>query len=74
MAKISYDGLWKLLIDKEMKKVEMKDYTGIGTTTLAKLSKNELVRMEILMRLCDKLHCNLSDIFEIYPDEVNENE
>ena len=74
MAKISYDGLWKLLIDKEMKKVEMKDFTGIGTTTLVKLSKNEPVRKEILVRLCNKLHCNLSDIFEIYPEEVNENE
>ena len=74
MAKISYDVLWKLLIDKEMKKVEMKNFTGIETTTLAKLSKNEPVRMEILMRLCNKLQCNLSDIFEIYPDKVNENE
>ncbi|MEG1886574.1 MAG: helix-turn-helix transcriptional regulator [Oscillospiraceae bacterium] len=74
MARISYNGLWKLLIDKNLKKLQLRDLTGIGTSTLAKLSKNEPVRMEVLARICDNLHCRLTDIIEIYPGTPKESE
>lgn len=62
--KISYNNLWKLMIDKGLNKSELREITGIGTNTLAKLSKNQLVSMEVLMKVCEKLDCDLTDICE----------
>ena len=62
--KISYNNLWKLMIDKELNKSELREITGIGTNTLAKLSKNQPVSMEVLMKVCEKLDCDLTDICE----------
>ena len=62
--KISYNNLWKLMIDKGLKKSELREITGIGTNTLAKLSKNQPVSMEVLMKVCEKLDCDLTDICE----------
>ena len=61
---ISYDRLWKLMIDKGLNKSELREITGIGTNTLAKLSKNQPVSMEVLMKVCEKLDCDLTDICE----------
>ena len=52
--KISYNNLWKLMIDKGLNKSELREITGIGTNTLAKLSKNPPVSMEVLMKVCEK--------------------
>lgn len=65
---ISYKKLWKLLIDKNMKKKDLRLATGITTTALAKLGRNENVNTEILLKICKVLECDLSDIIEIIED------
>lgn len=60
--KISYDGLWKLLIDKKMNKTDLKNVASIGSATLAKLSKCEAVDMNVLMKICKALNCELGAI------------
>lgn len=59
---ISYNGLWKLLIDKNMKKMDLIDKVGISSSTLAKMSKGEAVSIVILERICDRLDCDFGDI------------
>lgn len=63
-----YDKLWKLLIDKHMNKVELRDAIGITPATLAKMGKNQNVSMEVLGRICQTLNCNIGDIID-YVDE-----
>lgn len=67
---LSYNKLWKLLIDKEMTKTEMRLKADISTTTLAKLGKNETVSMEVLLKICKVLDCNVGDIMDVINDEV----
>lgn len=62
---VSYKKLWKLLIDKDMKKKDLRMATGITTTALAKLGRNENVNTEILVKICKALECDISDIMEI---------
>lgn len=62
---VSYKKLFKLLIDKDLKKTEFAKKVGIGQSTLAKLSKNEYVSMEVLVRICKGLECTFDDIVEI---------
>lgn len=62
---VSYNKLWKLLIDKGMTKTELRIATDMSTTTLAKLGKNETVSMDILLRVCKTLECDIGDIMEI---------
>ena len=59
---ISYNGLWKLLIDKNMKKMDLVERIGISSSTLAKMSKGETVSMNILEKVCDALECDFGDI------------
>lgn len=66
---LSYNKLWKLLIDKGMTKTEMRLKADISTTTLAKMGKNETVSMEVLLRICKVLKCDISDIIEITNEE-----
>lgn len=61
---VSYNKLWKLLIDKEMKKTELMEATCIGTTTLSKLGKNQFVSMEVLVKICKVLACNIIDVVQ----------
>ena len=61
----SYKKLWKLLIDKDMKKEDLRKAAGITTTAMAKLGKNENVNTEVLLKICKVLHCDISDIMEI---------
>lgn len=61
---ISYKKLWKLLIDRDMKKLDLRNAAGISTTTLAKLGKNEPVNLEIILRICTVLEVNISDVVE----------
>lgn len=60
--KVSYNGLWKLLIDHEMKKMDLVEEVGISTSTLAKMSRGESVSMQILAKICDKLNCDFGDL------------
>ena len=64
---VSYNGLFKQLIDKGWNKTEFAREVGISSNTLAKLSKNELVSLEVLVRICRKLDCPLGDIVQIEP-------
>lgn len=61
---VSYNKLWKLMIDRNLNKSELRQLTGIGTNTLAKLSKNQQVSMEVLLKICSYLNCDMSDICE----------
>ena len=67
---LSYNKLWKLLIDKGMTKTEMRLKADISTTTLAKLGKNETVSMEVLLRICKVLDCNVGDIMDVINEEA----
>lgn len=62
---ISYNKLWKLLIDKGIKKTELKTLAGVSTNVIAKLGKNDPVSMETLAKICNALHCDISDIVEM---------
>lgn len=62
---VSYSKLWKKLIDKNMKKMQLKEVAGIGSTTLSKLSKNQPVSIEVMMKLCGVLECNIGDIMDV---------
>ena len=65
---ISYKKLWKLLIDRDMKKKDLREAAGISTASMAKLGKNENVNTEILVKICKALNCDISDIMEIVDD------
>lgn len=62
---ISYNKLWKLLVDKGMKKKDLKEVTGISATIIAKLGRNENVTTDTLLKICTALNCNISDIMDI---------
>ena len=62
---VSYNKLWKLLLDKGMHKTDMRLKAGISTKALAKLGKNENVNTEILVKICKVMECNVEDILDI---------
>ena len=66
---VSYKKLWKLLIDKDMKKEELRIAAGISTNTMAKLGKNENVNTGMLVKICSALKCDIADIMEIIETE-----
>ena len=68
---ISYKKLWKLLIDRDMRKKDLCEIAGISSASMAKLGKNENINTSILLRICGALHCDVSDIMEI---EFNDGE
>ena len=69
---ICYNRLWKLLIDKGLKKTDLKAIANISNSTLAKLGKGEYVSMEIIERLCRALDCNVEDIMEITSEVIGQ--
>ena len=66
---VSYKKLWKILIDKDMKKKDLQAAAGISWTSVTKLSKGETVSMEVLMKICKALDCNIGDIMYLIPAE-----
>jgi len=66
---VSYDKLWKLLIDKKMNRTELKEAAGISFNVLAKLGKGETVSMESILKICKALDCDISDIMEVEKEE-----
>lgn len=68
-VKISYNKLWHLMLDKNMKKADLKRATGISTATIAKLDKGQNVTTDILIRICEALDCELSDIMELSQED-----
>ena len=66
---ISYKKLWKLLIDKDMKKKDLQKAAGISATSITKLGKNENVTTDVLVKICNALSCDIGDIMEIVDKE-----
>ena len=66
---ISYKKLWKILIDKDMKKKDLQAAASISWASVTKLSKGEAVSMEVLMKVCKALDCNIGDIMDLIPDD-----
>ena len=66
---VSYKKLWKILIDKDMKKKDLQAAAGISWASVTKLSKGETVSLEVLMKICKVLGCDIGDIMEFLPDE-----
>ena len=69
---VSYKKLWKLLIDKDMKKKDLQADAGISWASVTKLSKGETVSMEVIMKICKTLNCNIGDIMDLILDEDEE--
>lgn len=65
---ISYNKLWHLLLDKNMKKTELCEKAGISSSTLAKLGKNEIVTLDVLERICALLKCDIGDVLSFRED------
>ena len=62
---MSYNKLWKLLIDRNMKKSDLRSVAGISSSSMAKLSKGENVTTDVLLKICEALNCDISDIVEV---------
>lgn len=68
--KISYDKLWKLLIDKKINKTQLKEMANITSNCMAKMGRDEPVHLEVIIRICEVLECNINDILESFNEEV----
>ena len=69
---VSYDKLWKLLIDRKMNRTDLKDAAEISFNVLAKMGRNEFVSMESLHKICQTLSCDVGDIMEFTDEEVDQ--
>ena len=65
---MSYKPLWKMLIDREMTKSQLRELAGISTRAMAKMGKNEDVSTDVLRKICQVLNCTLDDLVELVPD------
>ena len=65
---VSYKKLWKLLIDKDIKKKDLSSMAGVSPATITKMGKNGHVTTEVLVKICSSLNCTMDDIMEIVPD------
>lgn len=65
---ISYNKLWKLLVDKKMSKADLRRVTGIAPNTMTKLRRDEEVSMSVLVKICTALNANIGDIMDLVPD------
>ncbi len=65
----NYKKLWKLLIDMDMKKKDLASLAGISNASIAKMGRNENVTMDVLVKICSALQCDIGDIVEIIPDK-----
>lgn len=70
--RISYNKLWKLLIDKNMNKQDLREASGISSASVAKLGKGDNITTEVLLRICTALDCDISDIMEVVEDAPQE--
>jgi len=68
--RISYNKLWKLLIDKEMTKMELKDAAGISAASIAKLGKGANITTDVLLKICKTLNCKIEDILETVDSDL----
>mgnify|MGYP003406376407 CR=1 FL=1 len=70
---ILYNGLWKLLIDKNMKKADLMEKVGISSSTVAKMSKGETVSLSILEKICEAMDCDFGDIINYSNNDMKKN-
>lgn len=68
---VSYKKLWKLIIDKDMTNVSVRKAAGISPVTFTKIKKNEIVSLNVLLKLCKVLDCEIGDVIELVKDESN---
>lgn len=68
MIRISYNKLWKMLIDKNMNKQDLKKLSGVSAASIAKLGKGENITTDVLLKICKALNCRLEDILETIED------
>lgn len=66
--RISYNKLWKMLIDQNMKKSDLKERAGISSASIAKLGKGDNITTDVLLRICEAMDCHLDDIMETVDD------
>ena len=72
--KVRYNKLWKLLIDKGMKKSQLREADGASKSTFAKLGKNENVTLPVLLNICEYLECDFGDIMEAVPENEGQDQ
>ncbi len=65
---ISYNKLWKMLIDKNMKRRDLQEVAGISSASVAKLGKGENITTDVLLRICEALDCTIDDILDTIKD------
>ena len=65
---ISYNKLWKMMIDGGLNKTQLREKTGITTNAIAKMGKGEKVSMDVLVKICRTLNCNIGDIMDVLPE------
>lgn len=70
---ISYKKLWHILVDRNMRKKDLEALADLSHYTMNKLSRDENVTVEVLLKICDALNCNIVDIFDYIPNEENKN-
>lgn len=71
-TQFSYNPLWKILIDRGLKKRELQEMSEVSATSIAKLGRNENVTTEVLLRICESLDCDIQDIMERIPIKHDE--
>jgi len=73
LKKISYKKLWKMLIDKDLNKQTLAQTANISASTLTKMSKGECVNIEMIVKICNALNCEIYDVIELVPNRADEN-
>lgn len=69
MRTVSYDPLWKKLVDVKMNKTELAEKAGIARSTIAKMGKNEIVSLDVIVKICNTLDCGIEDVVSVLPNE-----
>ena len=69
---VSYNRLFKLMIDRKMRKKDLCELAGVSTSTMSKRGRDEIVSLEVIDRICQKLNCNIEDVLEILPDSPDD--
>ncbi|MCL2227957.1 MAG: helix-turn-helix transcriptional regulator [Oscillospiraceae bacterium] len=69
---VSYKKLWHILIEKDMKKQDLQKSAGVSWSVITKLSKGETVSMDVLIKICKVLDCDIGDVMELLPDDPKE--
>ena len=71
---VSYNKLWKLLVDKKMSKADLRKESGVSPTTMTKLRRDEPVMLNVLDKICNTLDCNYGDIMDYIPEEKSDSQ